>query len=109
MKRLSKRELAKELVKRSKRGTNWEGSSDWCPYYFSEDDLEYFIDRSMSKSDIKRCIKKNPYIHEGFFQYVNSAGNQCGDFYIVTLYYGNDESIVIESSYSQEYDDKWAR
>lgn len=109
MKRLNKESLVKELVKKSERGTNWENSSDWCPFYFNEYDLEEFITRSMSKSDIKRVINKNPYIHEGFFQYVNSSGNQCGDYHIITLYYDDNNCITLESTYSQEYADKWAR
>ena len=111
MKRATKRQLARELVKRCDRGTNWENSSEDFPYYFNEYELYQFVCWAMSKAMIKKCINEKLYIHEGLYQYVNSSGNQCGDYQEIVLYCDSEElnGLILFTNYSEEYAKKWCK
>lgn len=111
MKKETKRELARMLVEKCERTTNWEGSSEDFPFYFNRHELIYFVCLGMSKAMIKQCINKKPCIHEGFYQYVNSSFNSCGDYYQIVLYCDNTElnGLILFTDYDEEYAEKWCK
>lgn len=99
MKDATRIELAKLLVEKSTRNTNWDGATKYYPFYFSELELIMLIDESqLTEMEIKEAIRENPVINEVFYTYEISDEEYCE----VILHYAL-KNVTLFSDFDRDF------
>lgn len=106
-----------KIAENAIRRTNWEGSSDYREYYFSDDEVaEYIRDTFYDKDiiDIYNRLKDGEFvlIKELCNEYINSSFNNCGFYFELYLTIGKgDEQLTycLYSQYDREYDEEYCK
>lgn len=110
MKEMNKKELSKELVKRAWCHGNWEcGYPEDDGMYYDDRQLADMVENAMSEDEIKEYLDRDIELWFTFNFYVNSAGNQCGQYKDVDLRVDDKYVKTIFTTYDQKYADEWCR
>lgn len=110
MKRASKIELSKELVRKSYLSGNWEcGCEEDGGMYYNNQQLVNMVCDGMSKAMIKRVINQKLELYFEFCDYRNSSGNLCGRYEELYLYVNDEYYRTLYSTYDEAYEREWCK
>jgi hypothetical protein len=107
---MNKKELAKKLVKEAYKHGNWANGSYYDDgMYYNDRQLADMVEKTMPEDEIKEYLNHHVELWFEFNFYVNSAGNQCGQYNDVDLYVDDEFVKTIYTTYDQKYADEWCR
>lgn len=106
---------ALEIAKNAIRRTNWEGSSDCREFYFSDDEVEKYLENTFDEEellDIYQRLEDGEFvlIKELCNEYLNSSFNTCGSYfelYITIGKYAEEITYCLYSQYNQDYAEEY--